>query len=1311
MNILFVNYGDFTTNSLNHIGAFANALCAQGHACVVAVPANRDSLRHIRDPLFVPALYDEALARPNLFPNGQAADVIHAWTPREGVRRFVLAYQALLATPARLVIHLEDNEEHLVTAFTGRSLDALRNLDGPTLAATLGDSLPHPVRYRNFLRVADGVTVIVDALRAFVPSEVPTQLLPPGLDLSFHRPQAPDTALRRELGLLENERVIVFTGSVTFANEAEMRDLYVAVALLNRRGLPTRLIRTGFNTPSFLNGLAFERSWILDLGFVEKARLPRLLALADVLVQPGRPGSFNDYRLPSKLPEFFAAGRPVVLPRSNLGLTVKDGAEAIVLRDGSPEEIADRCAELFANDALAASLGAAAGAVAKRHFDLEVNSRTLAAFYSQSVAAPSRAWPARMAGPSSETPLVLAQLERQARGLATSGATDLRAFAATLADLALLARQEASRPANDEAEQERKDAARFRAEAALAQQHVANIEELLREKKRHLKLTRELSRQHTRNLEHSLESLRNALSGSEGRLLLANKRAADLEVNARDRIAELNKRLERLKSDLRQRDEKVRRMQASFSWQVTAPLRSLRRLLLDPLARKRPVPASAAEAALAPAAPAPSPIATPRRYTYTYNFDHPRSWNTSSNKLLILGWCFENDGAPIKGLRARFGGRVIEGIYGSKRLDVLASVGGRKQAEHCGIKLEIKTELGDHALFIEVLHEDGWNVYFETTVHVGKPGDPSELSEYEKWCEQHESLSPEDLRAIEVHISRLRSRPLISVVMPVYNPPEPLLVKAIESVRNQLYPHWELCVADDFSTEPHVKAVLDGFAARDQRIKVRYREKNGHISHASNTALELATGEFVALFDHDDVLARTALYEVAAELDAHPEAQFLYTDEDKIDGEDRRFDPYFKPDWNPDLLHGQNYTSHLSVFRTELIRAVGGFRPGFEGSQDWDLTLRIIERIPETAIRHIPKVLYHWRAVPGSTALQLAEKSYPLEAARRALTEHFERRGLGVELLTVPGDHWRIKYPLPDPAPLVSLLIPTRNAVALVRQAISSIVAKTTYPHLEVLVVDNGSDDPEALAYFAEVQRTIQRPNGLPVTIRVVPYPHAFNYSAINNFAVQHARGTVVGLINNDIEVINPDWLEEMVSHALRPGIGAVGAMLYYPLNTVQHAGVVLGLGGVAGHPFKEFPRGDQGQKNRLRLVQNYSAVTAACLVIRKDIFLEVGGLNEKNLAVAFNDVDFCCKLLKAGHRNVWTPYAELYHHESATRGIEDTPEKKARFQSEVDYMMATWPELLANDPAYNPNLTLVGEDFAPAYLPRTRKPWQGQRA
>ncbi len=559
-----------------------------------------------------------------------------------------------------------------------------------------------------------------------------------------------------------------------------------------------------------------------------------------------------------------------------------------------------------------------------------------------------------------------------------------------------------------------------------------------------------------------------------------------------------------------------------------------------------------------------------------------------------------------------------------------------------------------------------------------------------------------DLAAVQAHIVAFRKRPVISVVMPVYNPPEELLEKAIQSVRDQLYTHWELCIADDASTLPHVRAVLDRSAAADPRIKVTYRPENGHICEATNTALGLATGEYIAFFDHDDVLAKTALYEVAAEVDAHPDAQFIYSDEDKIDVEDKRFDPYFKPDWNPDLNNGQNYTSHLSVYRAELVRALGGFRKGFDGSQDWDLFLRAIGRIPASAIRHIPKLLYHWRAAPGSTALQLAEKHYPIEAARMALVDHFKRRGETVELLPVPGDHWRVKYPVPSPAPFVSLIIPTRNALQLVRQAVQSILAVTDYPNFEIVVVDNESDDPATIAYLDGLAK------GANPRVRVIPYHAPFNYSAINNFAVRESKAQVVGLLNSDVEAIDKGWLSEMVSQACRPGIGAVGAMLYYPVNTVQHAGVILGLGGVAGHPYKDFPRGDQGQKNRLRLVQNYSAVTGACLVIMKERYLEVGGLNEKDLSIAFNDVDLCCKLINAGYRNLWTPYAELYHHESATRGVDDTPQKKARFQSEIDYMTNTWGSLLMTDPAYNPNLTLVGEDFSTAYLSRAVKPWMG---
>ncbi|HEY5078767.1 MAG TPA: glycosyltransferase family 2 protein, partial [Opitutaceae bacterium] len=656
-------------------------------------------------------------------------------------------------------------------------------------------------------------------------------------------------------------------------------------------------------------------------------------------------------------------------------------------------------------------------------------------------------------------------------------------------------------------------------------------------------------------------------------------------------------------------------------------------------------------------------------------------------------------GEPIRGIRAHFAGETVVGTYGSKRLDVLAST-GMKQAEHCGVKIDIRTHLGNHPLVVEVQHEDGWHPYFSTEVHVGKAGDPTQQSEYEKWCQQHETLDDADLAAIAAHIAAFRSRPVLSVVMPVYDPPEDLLTKAIQSVIDQIYPFWELCIADDASTQPHVRAVLERFAAGEPRIKVSYRAVNGHICEATNTALALATGGFVALFDHDDTLSPTALYEVAAEIDAHPTVQFIYSDEDKIDVEDRRFDPYFKPDWNPDLISAQNYTSHLSVYRADLIRGLEGFRKGFEGSQDWDLFLRAIGRIPASAIRHVPKLLYHWRAAPGSTALQLAEKNYPIEAARRALEDHFKRRAETVDLVPVPGDHWRVRYPLPSPAPFVSLIVPTRNALDFVRQAVQSILAVTDYPLYEIVIVDNESDDPATVAYLDGLARA-----GEP-RVRVLRYGAPFNYSAINNFAVRESRGQVIGLLNNDVEAIDRGWLKEMVSQACRPGIGAVGAMLYYPNNTVQHAGVILGLGGVAGHPYKEFPRGDQGQKNRLRLVQNYSAVTGACLVILRERFLEVGGFNEKDLSIAFNDVDLCCKLIHAGYRNLWTPYAEFYHHESATRGTDNTPEKMARFKSEIDYMTTTWGHLLMTDPAYNPNLTLVGEDFSPAYLSRTTKSW-----
>ena len=1280
MNILFVNYGDFTTNSLNHIGGFANTLCASGHACVVAVPSGKDSIKAIAHPLFVAATYAEALENPGLFPDGRPAEVIHAWTPRESVRRFVLAYQRKVH--ARLVIHLEDNEDFLLASYLGEPIESVLTLSEELLAEKSMTGLSHPRRYRAFLGAADGVTVIVDALRAFVPAGVPILELPPGVDFTQYRPLEAKKVLRRELGIADHEKVIVFTGSNTFANEPEMRELYLAVSLLNQQGVPTRLIRTGFNTDRFKASLpAALTEAVIDLGFIDKSRLPDLLALSDVLVHPGKPGAFNDYRLPSKLPEFLSSGKAVILPALNVGQELKDGVDALILADASPAEMAKACLRLFADPALAQRLGEGSVAFARRRFDLAGNTAKLAAFYRQILAAPRRAGSTgELAGEETEITLAVRALAAAVKGTPASASAE--ALVPLVTDL------ERSDPSRAERQQLQRERDQLLKVSELTKQHASNLETAITAARE----SAALSGQHIQNLEGTLAESRKTVENTLNRIALATQRQGELEriIRERDeRVAKQTDRLAHATAVIATREEKIARMQASFSWKVTAPLRALRRTFF-------PKPAAAASAGVTPDAE--------HGTAYTFHIGHPQAWTTRSARLLIMGWCFENDGRPITGIRVRFCGEVTEGVYGAKRPDVFAAHGQRKQAEACGFSLETPTLPGEQLLLLEVRHGDAWHAVFETTVHVGQAGDEADLSEYEAWARTHEALSAEDVAAIHRHIESL-PRKVISIVMPTYNTPALYLEAAIESVRAQLYPHWQLCLADDASTQPHVRAVINQYTKLDSRIVAAFREKNGHICAASNTALGLVTGDYVALMDHDDLLAATALYEVAAEIEAHPQAQLLYSDEDKMDLEGHRFEPYFKPDWNPDLFVGQNYLSHLTVYCAAAVREVGGFRNGFEGSQDWDLALRVIETLPEGAIRHIPKILYHWRAIPGSTALVLSEKSYTVDAAYRALTEHFERLHQPVEILPVNGGHWRIRHPVPAEAPLVSLVIPTKNAVSLLRQAITSIVARTAYPNYEIVVVDNSSDDPATLAYFSELSgMTAPR-------ARVVAYPGPFNYSAINNHAVREAAGDLVAFLNNDVEVINADWLNEMVAQALRPGVGAVGAMLYYPLDTVQHAGVVLGLGGVAGHPFKQFPRGNEGQMNRLRLVQNYSAVTAACLVVQKAHFLAVGGFDEEHLAIAFNDVDLCCKLLRAGLRNVWTPYAEFYHHESASRGAEDTPAKQARFKQEIDYMTATWGELLQNDPAYNPNLTLVGEDFTRAYLPRTRKPWLAHRA
>lgn len=557
----------------------------------------------------------------------------------------------------------------------------------------------------------------------------------------------------------------------------------------------------------------------------------------------------------------------------------------------------------------------------------------------------------------------------------------------------------------------------------------------------------------------------------------------------------------------------------------------------------------------------------------------------------------------------------------------------------------------------------------------------SVTNDYFKWMRRTElACTPIELDA---RLSKLHRKPLLSIVMPVYEAPERWLRRALESVIGQHYPHWELCVADDSSTSPHVREVLEEYLEREKRIKVIYRENNGHISACSNSALGLACGEYAVLLDQDDELHPEALLLVAEAICNHPDAMLIYSDEDKIDERGVRFDPYFKPDWNYDLLLGQNFVSHLGVYSLKVLRDIGGFRVGLEGSQDWDLALRFIERIAPSQILHIPRVLYHWRAIEGSTALAADEKSYAVQAGSRAVKEHLDRIGVVANVEILPQSMLRVKREVEGPEPLVTLIIPTRDRVDLLRMCVESIVGITSYKNYEILIVDNDSSEPGTFDFFKDVESL-----GF---VRVIKFGGDFNYSAINNFAVNSARGSIVGLINNDIEVKDGGWLNEMVSHALRPDVGAVGAMLYYPDDTIQHAGVLVGLCGVAGHIGSRYPRGSHGYFGRMLLTQELSAVTAACLIVRKSVFLQVGGLDER-LRVAFNDVDFCLRLRSAGYRNIWTPVAELYHHESASRGLEDNPEKALRFLSEVNFMKENWGEVLECDPAYNPNLSMTSQ-------------------
>jgi O-antigen biosynthesis protein len=549
--------------------------------------------------------------------------------------------------------------------------------------------------------------------------------------------------------------------------------------------------------------------------------------------------------------------------------------------------------------------------------------------------------------------------------------------------------------------------------------------------------------------------------------------------------------------------------------------------------------------------------------------------------------------------------------------------------------------------------------------------------QYPAWV-RNNRLRASDLRRLRGEAAGFGYKPLVSILLPIYNPEQEWLERALDSVMSQAYPHWDLCVYDDGSTKKHVREVLSRYERIDGRIKVRYSEENTGISGASNAALSLATGEFVGLLDHDDELTPDALFEVVKLLQEHPDADLIYSDEDKVDEAGSRFDPHFKPDWSPDLLLSCNYISHLGVYRRSILGEIGGFRKGFEGSQDHDLALRFTERTDK--VHHVPKVLYHWRAVTGSTAASSGGKSYTHERGRRAIAEALQRRGMEgtVEDGFAP-NRFRAKLKIQG-KPKVSIIIPTRDNASLLRRCIESIERLTTYRNYKILIVDNDSVDPDTVEYLASTPH------------RVIRFKEEFNYSRINNFAVSHAEGEYILLLNDDTEVISGEWMEAMLQHAQRPEVGAVGAKLLYPDGRIQHAGVITGVGNpwgpsVAAPSHHHYPRGSPGHMGTVEMTRNYSAVTAACMMLRRAVFEEVGGLDEGNLGVAFNDVDLCLRLRGRGYLILYTPYAELYHHESASRGFGLNP-------AEVRYMRERWGEVLDNDPYYNPNLSRDHADF-----------------
>ena len=574
----------------------------------------------------------------------------------------------------------------------------------------------------------------------------------------------------------------------------------------------------------------------------------------------------------------------------------------------------------------------------------------------------------------------------------------------------------------------------------------------------------------------------------------------------------------------------------------------------------------------------------------------------------------------------------------------------------------------------------------------------------EFWIRLHERFEPEEVPygpwyeayvPDEETLNRQRKRkflnaPLISVVVPAYHTPPLFLRQMLDSLVAQTYGGWELCIANGSPDDKEMEAVLEEYEKRDSRIRHENLKENLGIAENTNAAFRMAKGEFIGLLDHDDLLAPNALYEIALALEKNPEADVVYTDEDKVTTDlKEHFQPHLKPDFNLDLLRSNNYICHFFTVRREIVEQVGGFRKEFDGAQDYDFIFRCTEEARK--ILHIPEILYHWRTHKESTADNPASKMYAFEAGKRAIEAHLKRTGTDGEVSHTPDlGFYRVKYPVKG-EPLISIIIPNKDEKESLEACLKSIWEKTTYKNYEIIVVENNSTSDEIFQYYKEISQK---------GVRLLRWKKEFNYSAINNFGAAHAKGEFLLFLNNDVTVITPDWLTELAGLCQRKEVGAAGVKLLYPDNTIQHAGCVIGIGGIAGHMFVDMPANRTGYLHKASLLQDMSAVTAACMIMKKQVFDQVGGFTEE-LAVAFNDVDLCLKINKAGSLVVYDPYVQLYHMESKTRGAEDSKEKVRRFQTEIEYMRCHWLDILKNgDPYYNKNLSLTKWNYSLKPLP-----------